>query len=315
MATQKQVKDFIAMVAPIAQEKAKGRRDWSLPSVCIAQCCCESAYGTSPKMKRANALLGVKVGKSKVHFGKAWKDKAYSTKTKECYDGKTYTNITDMFRAYDSVADAIEDYYDMLASCSRYRGCLRQADPQACISAIKEGGYATAPDYVKTIMSIVKKNNLTRYDTVVTGKTAAAGGTIREYSLAMDGNDAISQNFKVKEFRCKDGSDKILIDVDFVRDRLQLIRDHFDAPVTINSAYRTPEYNTKVKGATASYHLEGRAFDIVVKGHTPQEVARYAQTLGIRGIIQYNGFVHVDSREAKYWARDDNEKRCSVGGF
>lgn len=190
MVTQEQVKEFIAKVAPIAQEKAKGRSKWSLPSVCIAQCCCESAYGTSPKMRRANALLGVKVGKSRVHFGKAWKDKAYSTKTKECYDGKTYVNITDMFRAYDSIADAIEDYYDMLASCSRYRGCLNQPDPQKCITAIKNGGYATAPDYITTIMSIIKKYNLTQYDRVVTGITSAVQpgerATIKRGSKGVD---------------------------------------------------------------------------------------------------------------------------------
>lgn len=143
----------------------------------------------------------------------------------------------------------------------------------------------------------------------------AAGGAIRTYSLAADGNKAVSANFKVKEFRCKDGSDKILIDVDFVRDKLQAIRDHFDAPVTINSAYRTPGHNAKVKGAKASYHLQGRAFDIVVKGHTPQEVARYAQTLGILGIIQYDRFLHVDSRESKYWARDNGVKAVKVKGF
>ena len=157
MATQAQVKAFISKIAPIAQKKAAGRTKWSLPSVCIAQCCCESAYGTSTKMIRANAVLGIKVGKSKVHFGKAWKDKAYSTATKECYDGKTYTQITDMFRAYDCIEDAIEDYYDMLASCSRYAGCLRQTDPKACIMAIKSGGYATDPAYVTTIMRIINK--------------------------------------------------------------------------------------------------------------------------------------------------------------
>lgn len=143
----------------------------------------------------------------------------------------------------------------------------------------------------------------------------AAGGAIREYSLAADGNKAVSANFKVKEFRCKDGSDRILVDVDFVKDKLQKIRDHFDAPVTINSAYRTQEYNTKVKGAKASYHLQGRAFDVVVEGRTPQEVARYAQTLGIHGIIQYNGFVHVDSRGTKYWARDNGGKAVKVKEF
>lgn len=308
MASKKEVKAFIAMIAPIAQEKAKGRAKWSLPSVCIAQCCCESAYGTAPKMIRANAILGIKVGKSKVHFGKAWKDKAYSTKTRECYDGKTYVNIMDMFRAYDNVEDAIEDYYDMLASCSRYKGCLNQSDPKACITAIKNGGYATDPNYIKTITDIIRANNLTQYDSVVTGKASVTEGGIKEYSLAADGNKEISKNFKVREFCCKDGSDRILIDVDFVQDKLQLIRDHFGAPVTFNSAYRTPEHNKKVKGAKNSYHMQGRAFDIVVEGHTPQEVAQYVQTLGIKGIIQYNGFVHVDSRDTKYWARNDSGK-------
>lgn len=68
MATQTQVKAFIERIAPIAQAKSKGR---VLPSVCIAQACCESAYGTSPKMIRANAVFGIKVGKSKAHFGTA----------------------------------------------------------------------------------------------------------------------------------------------------------------------------------------------------------------------------------------------------
>lgn len=173
MATQAQVNSFIKKIAPIAQAKAVGRSKWSLPSVCIAQACCESAYGTSTKMINANAVFGIKVGSSKAHFGKSWKDKAYSTKTKECYDGKTYVEITDMFRAYDSIGDSVEDYYDMLATCSRYKGCLNQADPQACITAIKNGGYATSPTYVSTIMSIIDKYNLVLYDGVVTGKFPA----------------------------------------------------------------------------------------------------------------------------------------------
>lgn len=129
---------------------------------------------------------------------------------------------------------------------------------------------------------------------------------IVEYSLKTDGEKQISKNFKVKEFRCKDGSDKIIVDTDFVADKLQTIRNHFDAPVTINSAYRTENYNRMVGGAKSSYHIKGCAFDIVVKGYTPLEVAQYAQQLGINGIIQYNTFVHVDSRTTRYWARDDN---------
>lgn len=139
--------------------------------------------------------------------------------------------------------------------------------------------------------------------------------TIQTFSLKNDGDKQLSEHFKVKEFRCKDGSDKILIDVDFVRSKLQDIRSHFGAPVTINSAYRTKTYNAKVGGATSSYHLKGQAFDIVVKGHTPQEVARYAQSIGVKGVIQYNTFVHVDSRGINYFARNNNGNVTKVSKF
>lgn len=138
---------------------------------------------------------------------------------------------------------------------------------------------------------------------------------VKEFSLKRDGNTYISRNFKVSEFRCKDGSDKILIDVDFVRSKLQAIRYYFGAPVAVNSGYRTESYNRKVGGAKKSFHMTGQAFDIVVKGRTPAEVARYAQSLDIKGIIQYNTFVHLDSRDKQYWARNDNGKITVVKSF
>lgn len=164
MATQEQVKVFINKIAPIAVKQAKKHGNKIYPSVCIAQACAESAYGTSPKMIRANAVFGIKVGNSKYHFGTAWKDKAYSTKTKECYDGKNYVNITDMFRAYDTLDEAVEDYYDLLCTASRYKYALNQSSPLACIKGIQKAPYATSPTYVSTIMNIIKKYNLTQYD-------------------------------------------------------------------------------------------------------------------------------------------------------
>lgn len=164
MATIGQVNAFITKIAPIAIAQAKKHGNKIFPSVCIAQACCESAYGTSPKMIKANAVFGIKVGKSKWHFGTAWKDKAYSTKTKECYDGKTYVNITDLFRAYDSLELAVEDYMDMLCTCKRYREALNQPTPLACIKGIQKAPYATAPDYVNTIMNIINKYGLQKYD-------------------------------------------------------------------------------------------------------------------------------------------------------
>lgn len=163
MATKAQVKACIELLAPLAvAEYMKGKK--ILPSVCIAQGCCESAYGTNSRMRNANAVFGIKVGKNKVKFGTAWKGKYYDTKTKECYDGSTFVTITDKFRAYDTIQDSVTDYYDMLVSCSRYKAAVGAKDYKATIEAIKKGGYATDPAYVNTICSIIKSNNLTIYD-------------------------------------------------------------------------------------------------------------------------------------------------------
>ena len=161
MASKEQITKFINEISQIAMEESKGR---ILPSICIAQACLESAYGTAPKMKNANAVFGIKVGKNKVHFGTAWKGKAYSTKTRECYDGVNYVDITDMFRAYNTIKESVQDYFDMLCNCSRYKKAVGETSPLKCITYIKMGGYATAPGYVDSIMSIVNKYNLYQYD-------------------------------------------------------------------------------------------------------------------------------------------------------
>ena len=120
------------------------------------------------------------------------------------------------------------------------------------------------------------------------------------YSKSKDGNNKVSQNFQVKEFACKDGSDTIFIAPELVT-ILQAIRSHFGKPVVINSAYRTPEYNKKVGGATQSQHLYGTAADIAVSGVTPKQVAEFAENLlsGRGGIGIYAGFTHIDVREVK----------------
>lgn len=122
------------------------------------------------------------------------------------------------------------------------------------------------------------------------------------YSKAKDGSKKLSQNFQVKEFACKDGSDPILIAPELVT-ILQAIRSHFGKPVVINSAYRTPQYNARkdVGGAAQSQHCYGTAADIAISGVSPKDVAAFAETLlsGRGGIGIYAGFTHIDTREVK----------------
>ena len=150
---------FIPTIAPLVQAENKKRGNPLFNSVVIAQSICESGWGQSTIMMKANAIFGIKATSS-------WKGKVYSAQTKECYDGINYTTITDLFRAYDSLDESIKDYFDLICNSSRYKKALYTGSPTECITAIKNGGYATSPTYINTIMSIINSNNLTKYDNV-----------------------------------------------------------------------------------------------------------------------------------------------------
>lgn len=110
----------------------------------------------------------------------------------------------------------------------------------------------------------------------------------------------VSEHFKAKEFQCKDKTDGILIATELL-ETLEKIRNHYNAPVIINSGYRTPSWNQKVNGASNSYHCKGMAADIEVKGHSSREVAKYADSIMDQGgVIKYTNFTHIDVREERY---------------
>lgn len=133
--------------------------------------------------------------------------------------------------------------------------------------------------------------------------------------------EKLSANFKVAEFACK-GTDcckTVKIDSALVA-YLQKIRDHFGAPVTINSGYRCSKHNKAVGGATGSLHTKGMAADIAVKGVKPCEVAKYAESIGVLGIGLYETdkdgyFVHIDTRTSKsFWYGQSEKPRDTFGG-
>ena len=130
---------------------------------------------------------------------------------------------------------------------------------------------------------------------------------IKQYSLAKDGSRRLAPGFKVREFRCRDGSDAIMIDQTLVV-LLQAIREHFNKPITITSGYRTGTHNTAVGGSKSSQHLLGKAADIQVADTTVEAVAAYAESLmpDWGGVGRYpvkagraKGWVHVDTRPNK----------------
>lgn len=81
---------------------------------------------------------------------------------------------------------------------------------------------------------------------------------------------------------------------------LEKIRAIFDAPIHINSAYRSPAVNKAVGGSPTSAHLTGFAADIEVTGMTSRGVSRrIAQAMddgelpGVDQLIYEGSWSHV----------------------
>ena len=139
---------------------------------------------------------------------------------------------------------------------------------------------------------------------------------IREYSLGRDGDLQLGPHFRLREFACKDGSDKVLVD-DALVELLEAVREAAGGAVTINSAYRTPAHNAAVGGVSYSQHVYGRAADIVVAGASPLLVGQIAEYYLDRrgGIGVYQTFTHVDTRAIRSRWDQRSGKQIVVGGW
>ena len=108
-------------------------------------------------------------------------------------------------------------------------------------------------------------------------------------------------NFSPAEIACR-GTGKLLINEPAL-DRLQALRDRLGKPLIVRSAYRSPEHNRAVGGATRSKHLDGAAFDIAMANHDPVAFEAAAREVGFLGFGFYprSGFMHVDLGPLRQW--------------
>ena len=135
-----------------------------------------------------------------------------------------------------------------------------------------------------------------------------------------DRNKKLAPNFIVGEFLCHCGCGKALVD-EKLPELLQQIRDHFGKPLIVTSPYRCDKHNKNVGGATGSRHTKGQAADFYIPGVAPAEIAKYAESIGIKGIGLYekadcgDDFVHIDTREKKsFWYGHKELPRSTFGG-
>lgn len=129
-------------------------------------------------------------------------------------------------------------------------------------------------------------------------------------------NQKIAANFRAREFDCQGTGccTETPIDEKLV-EYLQQIRDHFGKPVYL-TAYRCKTHNSRTPNAASnSRHIYGQAADFHIDGIAPEEIAKYAESIGVKGIGLYDTFVHIDTRETKsFWYSHAQERRDTFGG-
>lgn len=195
MVTAAEISLFIEMIAPLAQ-KAYRTLGKVKPSVCIGMACVESAYGTSQIMKKHNAYFGQKVGTGKTAV-KYWSMKFFTSSTKEEYTLGQHTTIRAAFRAYDSAEQSVFNYYELL-NTSLYSKVLAASDYREQMQQIKVCGYMTSSTEVNSVISIIEKYGLTKYDvmdnpytlTTDTIKRGDRGDSVKWLQFQLNANGA-----------------------------------------------------------------------------------------------------------------------------
>ena len=147
--------NFINTVGLLARNEYLSRDKWILPSVCIAQAALESGWNLN-----ARSVFGIK-------------GNGFTSTTSEFYNGN-YVQIEDTFRDYPNLASSVVGYYDFLRDTItedglniRYGKALNKADYHEAIDGLintYDYPYATDPDYITKITSIIEDFNLVKFD-------------------------------------------------------------------------------------------------------------------------------------------------------
>jgi flagellar protein FlgJ len=148
--------DFIALLLPAA---AAMQARIGLPgSVMIAQACAETGYGANVTSDCHNGKNSLNLFNIKGQNGPA--GGVYALTFEFTKDGKGYQEY-DWFRAYHSYQESFDDYASLVLNDPVYtRAVAVKCDPCKYAEMLWECGYATDPDYPKTLDWIMSNFNL-----------------------------------------------------------------------------------------------------------------------------------------------------------
>lgn len=138
------VQEFVRKYTPHANRVAVM---YGVPSlVTLAQAAWESGWGRSaPKFNFFGMTAGSNYG-GKTQLLSTW----------EVVGGQRI-KVKREFRAYDNPTQAFSDYARNLASKEQFRGAFQwKHKPEQFFKEIANNGYATDPDYYKSVMMVMK---------------------------------------------------------------------------------------------------------------------------------------------------------------
>ena len=121
-------------------------------SVTLAQMAYESFWGKSTLATAGNNYFGIKCSSDWLAAGKP-------------YSLHNDDHPNEKFCNYATVEESI-DHHSRLLMSDRYKRCRRYSstDYHNWLVGIKAAGYATAPDYVKKLESMIKRYKLYLFD-------------------------------------------------------------------------------------------------------------------------------------------------------
>lgn len=135
---------FVSAIKPLAKQLSQ---ELGIDErVIIAQSAVETGWGSKVK---GNSFFGIKA-----HGGEG-----IDFTTHEVVNGKR-VKIKDTFKAYDSLADSVQGYGTFLQDNPRYKPFLSATTLEEQVAALGRSGYATDPNYARTVRSIAKGNTL-----------------------------------------------------------------------------------------------------------------------------------------------------------
>lgn len=159
--TESQAVDTSSYISRAAAAARASKAKFAVPrAVTIAQSILESGWGRSGLTTKYNNYFGIKCAA----LVSPYQSGCVALKSYEYVKGKKKLYVS-RFRTYSSMEKSFLDHGRLLEYNDRYQAAFKYSNnPDQFIREVHKAGYATDPNYSKSVIALMKKYNLYKYD-------------------------------------------------------------------------------------------------------------------------------------------------------